>query len=192
MCTPMIQARIVKILVGPIALVIAFGVAWAATGGRSDPAAAQTVASAGYVAVSPNRILDTRSQAEPFVDLPITVQTGLGGVSAVAVNVTVTQAAAAGFTTAWASGPLPGTSSSNFAPGADIANFIVVPVSPQGTFLLQTSAPSELIVDIMGYFTTAGTIAVGGNVSAAITGYSPGSTVTSVVGTATNARSRGR
>ena len=130
---------------------------------------ASDVASAGrYVAATtPFRALDTRtgqgvagSTSSPAaggqVDLRVL---GVGdvpatGVSAVAVNLTGTEAAAAGYVTVWPSGSArPVASALNLDAGGTRANFAIVPVGAGGSISLFTQSGTHLVVDIAGWFT---------------------------------------
>jgi len=130
---------------------------------------------------SPARICDTRagnpsglsggdaqcngadSAGDPLVaDTPYTVQVdGNGGVpsqgvSAVVLNVTVTDATAQGYLTVYAEGgSAPTASSLNFiAAGKNVANRVIVPVSAAGAISLYASESTDAVVDVSGWFTT--------------------------------------
>ena len=79
------------------------------------------------------------------------------GVSAVALTVTATESAAAGFVqvvpTAGATG-LGRTSNVNLtAPGQTVANLVLVPLGVDGSVQVFTSSGADLIADVVGYFT---------------------------------------
>jgi hypothetical protein len=89
--------------------------------------------------------------------------TGVGGVpasgvSAVALNVTATQADGTGYVQAVpASGPTPYGASSNLnteRAGQTIPNLVVVPVGASGAIDLYTSVGTHLLADVAGYFTS--------------------------------------
>jgi hypothetical protein len=73
--------------------------------------------------------------------------------TAVALNVTLVEAGAAGFATVWPCGtPQPDASNVNFARGATVANGVVAPIGPDGSVCVATSADAHLLVDIAGWF----------------------------------------
>ena len=80
------------------------------------------------------------------------------GATAVALNVTATDAHGDGYVTAWSCDQArPATSNLNFVPGRAIPNMVVVRVSQaassRGTVCLDVSADVQLIADVMGLFT---------------------------------------
>ena len=118
-----------------------------------------------YHPVAPSRLLDTRSGLGAVVakllpqgslDLQVTGRGGLPatGVSAVAVNVTVTEPAAGGFLTTWPTGAvLPLTSSLNFAPSQTVANLAVVKVGEDGRIsFFNGGGGVHVIADVAGWF----------------------------------------
>ena len=85
--------------------------------------------------------------------------------SAVALNVTMVEARAAGFATVWPCGtPMPDASNVNFGQGGTAANGVIAPVGADGTVCIYTSADAHLIVDISGWFTGGETPAFTGNI----------------------------
>lgn len=127
------------------------------------------VASAGgFVSRTPYRVLDSRVGAggvtgpiAPGQTVSVTV-TGRGGipatgVSAVAMNITVTAPTAAGYITAYAGGTTkPDTSNVNYGPGQTVPNFAITPVATDGTmsFTNSSSGTVQLIADTSGYYLT--------------------------------------
>jgi hypothetical protein len=157
---------------------------------RGEPADAEG-GGAGYVPYIGGRVLDTRGANLTNPRVPgggiVNVNTGVIGAVAVGVNITLVDTLGPGYAAAWASGPWPGTSIINSdGPGQIIANFAIVPVTPQGTFQLLTQNPAHLLVDVMGYFPGGSTPPAGSGITVNITGYSPLTTITSVIGSATN------
>jgi hypothetical protein len=76
-------------------------------------------------------------------------------VSAVVVNLTVTQSQAGGYLTAYADGtPQPVASNLNFTAGQNIANLAVVPVGSDGAISLfnGSGGSTQIIADISGYY----------------------------------------
>jgi hypothetical protein len=149
---------------------------------------------AGYVAVNPGRIYDSRGPTSTNPPLAagaqVTINSGQLGASAVGVNIVLTETSGAGFLTAWPSGPRPDTSVINStAAGETIANFVLVPVAPDGTFQLYTQNPTHVVVDIMGYM-AGGSPLVPAGFTGAITAYDSGVTRTTVLGEVTNSTSK--
>ncbi|MFE6848118.1 hypothetical protein [Streptomyces sp. NPDC057686] len=76
------------------------------------------------------------------------------GVSAVALNVTVTNPREAGHLTVFPSGQTaPTTSNLNFTAGQTIANSVIVPVGADGKIDVRNGAwaGTDVIVDVVGY-----------------------------------------
>jgi hypothetical protein len=124
-------------------------------------------APAGYVPLTPTRVLDTRQPnavfagrvpAKGVVQLPLLGQGGIPatGVSAAAVNLTVDQPAGPGFVTAYACGaPVPLASNLNYGTGQVVANLATAPVpAGAGAVCIFTWAATDLVVDVSGYFTS--------------------------------------
>ncbi len=114
---------------------------------------------ASFTGQTPNRILDTRNAggATQAVTINLAGQVA-AGTKAVAVNITATEPAAAGYVTAYPCGSaVPATSNVNFTAGGTVANAAVVPLAADGTICLAASAPTQLIVDIAGAFAGPGT-----------------------------------
>jgi len=85
-----------------------------------------------------------------LTDLPGLVPAG--GVGAVSLNVTVTNAEKNGFVTVFPCGAQPFVSSVNFTPGVNVANAVIAPVSATGTVCFFANAPVDLIADVNGWF----------------------------------------
>jgi hypothetical protein len=85
-------------------------------------------------------------------DLPNIPQNA--GVLAVSLNVAVTNPDAAGFVTVYPCGTRPFTASVNFRAGQTVSNAVITPVSPTGTVCFYSLVPTDIVVDINGYFTT--------------------------------------
>jgi hypothetical protein len=109
----------------------------------------------------PTRILDTRGSPRPPAGATVTLDIrGRGGVpstgvAAVALTVTATDAAAAGFVTVWPSGlPRPLASNLNLErSGQTVPNQVIVPVGSDGKVKLYTDNGTHLIADVAGWFT---------------------------------------
>lgn len=110
-----------------------------------------TAGLASFGALAPARLLDTRQSARlgTGAKLAITV----GGQSAVALNVTIAEPAAAGFATVWPCGlPKPNASNVNFAKGQTVANAVNVGVGTNGQVCVTSSVATQVIVDHDGEF----------------------------------------
>jgi hypothetical protein len=136
-----------------------------------------------FVGAVPSRAVDTRNAiggplgvltpAAPRAVPVRGVTLDVGGVArqvpadatAVAVNVTMVEARAAGFATVWPCGSAqPDASNVNFARGATVANGVVAPIGPDGSICIATSADAHLLVDIAGWFTGGSTISFAPNI----------------------------
>ena len=127
----------------------------------------------GYVSMQPTRLVDTRNgTGAPKAQLPkngtVAVQiegadNGLllppTGVTAVALNVTVTNPRGAGFLTVYPAGAstVPNASNLNYSAGQTIANSVIVPVGTGGKIDITNggaaAAGTDVIVDVVGYYT---------------------------------------
>ncbi|MEX1105183.1 MAG: S8 family peptidase [Ilumatobacteraceae bacterium] len=127
----------------------------------------------GFTGIDPARLLETRPNLTTF-DLQ---QNGIGmrssglvtavavttrgivpsNASAAVLNVTVTNPAAAGFVTVYPCGSQPTTltSSLNFRAGQTIANGVISKIGTDGQVCLYTQVPTDIIVDVTGYFGAA-------------------------------------
>jgi hypothetical protein len=113
--------------------------------------------------VPPSRVLDTRGGAPVGYGaggaLALTV-TGRGGipatgVSAVVLNLTVTNPSAAGFLAVYPAGTAwPGNSNLNFSAGQTIPNRVIAPVGAGGAISILGSVDrADVVVDVGGWFT---------------------------------------
>jgi hypothetical protein len=158
---------VVGMLLAPLAL---------AASATTEPHAA-TPATGTYVALSPFRIVDTRTGAtDPATyagktlgaagTLPVQV-TGVGttpvptGASAVVLNVTAVVPTAAnggasGFVTVYpGGGTLPTVSNLNTTPGTNVANLVTVGLSSTGgVSIYNASGSTDIVVDVEGYYTS--------------------------------------
>jgi subtilisin family serine protease len=122
---------------------------------------------AEFGAVSPNRITDTRQDSTPVIgaldgsddDLVVAV-TGRGGVpatgvSAVAINVTVTGTQAGGYggyvTVYPCDSDLPNVSTLNFTSGQTVANAAIAPLSVDGELCVHVFGRASVIIDVNGW-----------------------------------------
>jgi hypothetical protein len=112
---------------------------------------------------APIRLLDTRTSTGPFTagqTMALQV-TGPGRAPAGAVgavlNLTSTNTPAAGFVTAWpCDADLPFASNLNPLPGRNIANATMVKLDGSGRVCLYSAMPTDLVVDLNGWFVPAG------------------------------------
>lgn len=122
-----------------------------------------------YHALPPARVLDTRSgdgavagkiASGGTLSLQVTGRGGVPatGVSAVVLNVAVTEPAAVGYLTAWPSGDArPLASSLNFTAGQTVANLVTVKVGPDGKVTFYDGGGAlHLVADVSGWFGTSG------------------------------------
>ncbi|HEY4024497.1 MAG TPA: DUF1906 domain-containing protein [Pseudonocardiaceae bacterium] len=129
--------------------------------GTAGPAA--TPVTGKYVPTGPTRLLDTRSGSAPApvgANQSISLQiTGVASiptsVTAVVLNVTVTNPTAGSFLTVYPDGPrLPTASNLNFSAGQTIANLVTVPVTDGKVNLYNLNGTVDVIADLFGYYTT--------------------------------------
>jgi hypothetical protein len=121
-----------------------------------------------FVPTKPSRILDTRTGngatgalgAGASIDLQVTGRGGVpaSGASSVVLNVTATEAAAAGFVSAWPTGQArPLASVVNLpARSATVPNVVVVPLGAGGKVSLFSQSGTHLVADVAGWFTGDG------------------------------------
>jgi len=118
-----------------------------------------------YFGLAPARILDTRIGvgaptaklgSGASMHLQVTGQGGVPatGVSAVVLNVTVTQPTIGGFLTAWPTGVTrPLVSNLNFVNGQTVANLVMVQVGAGGQIdLYNNNGLTDVVADVAGYF----------------------------------------
>lgn len=117
-----------------------------------------------FGALAPRRLLDTRGTtsapkaaiaARGMVAFTVTGQGVPLGVSAVVLNVTVTQPTSPGYVTAYPhGGPIPTASNLNFVTKQTVPNLVVVPVGGDGKVSLFNGSTGtvHLLADISGYF----------------------------------------
>ncbi|MER5487813.1 PKD domain-containing protein [Streptomyces sp. NPDC002812] len=134
----------------------------AVNGVSAENSVAITTEGSDFTPYTPTRLLDTRagsSRVAPYTSARVKVG-GFGtipaGVTAVALNVTVTNTKSGGHVTAFASGTdRPTTSNLNYEPGQTVPNLVIVPVGTDGYVELYNGGweSVDLIADITGYFT---------------------------------------
>ena len=128
------------------------------------------------LALTPSRILDTRDgtgatagivAASGTVDLAVTGHGGVPatGVSAVMLNMTVTQPSSEGHISAAAAGGTANDASNlSFAAGQTVANLVMVKVGANGHVTLANSSTgtTHVVADVAGYVVAGDPIAAGG------------------------------
>jgi len=142
---------------------------YAAGGQIRRISSAAAAADGAYTSLSPARILDTRDGTGGIsgpigpaagVDVQITGRGGVpaGGVSAVALNVTVTQPTASGFLTIFPSGSTrPLAANLNFDPGKTVPNLVVAKLGTGGRLaVFNSSGNTDVIFDVAGWYSDAG------------------------------------
>lgn len=119
-----------------------------------------------FVPLTPDRIVDTRiglglpGPLAALTSTPIQV-TGHGGVpangvSAVVLNVTVTEPTSVGFVRVTPAGGTSFVSNLNIeSAGQNLANLVTVPVSADGRVDVFSQSATHLVVDVFGYYTAA-------------------------------------
>jgi|GEM_PF-2192962 len=123
-----------------------------------------------FMSVTPARVVDTRPggtslrdvsrfKIDPsniaqvkFTDLSDVVPAS--GVSAVSMNVAVTETDGPGFVTVYPCGTRPTASSLNFTTGQTIANAVISQVSGAGEVCFYSSVAAHVVVDVNGWFAT--------------------------------------
>ena len=116
------------------------------------------------VPLTPARLFDTRTDStrtklgpQSVMDVQVAGHAGVpeSGVAAVVMNVTATDASAAGFITVWPSGdPLPVASNLNLTrSGHTSANLVIVPLGEGGRLSFFSEAGAHLLGDVTGYIT---------------------------------------
>ncbi|MCE9621425.1 MAG: SBBP repeat-containing protein [Actinomycetia bacterium] len=126
-------------------------------------------AGSDYTPTTAGRLMDTRLGASTVdgqfqatgaraagstTELQISGRSGIpADTKAVVLNVTATRATGNGFTTVYPCGATPpNTSNLNFVAGDTIPNLVIIPVGTAGKICLYTSAATDLIVDVNGYY----------------------------------------
>ena len=124
-------------------------------------------AGSGFTALPPQRILDTRSGngapvarlgADAAMVLQVTGRGGVpvAGVSAVVLNVTVTEPTALSFLTVWPAGEAkPLASNLNYEANKTVANLVVVKVGAGGQInLYNLAGTAHVVADVAGWYGT--------------------------------------
>ncbi len=125
----------------------------------SNPAAT----GAGFIGVTPTRILDTRlagaslnpgeSRALPVTRAPVPSLLSPTPPRAVVLNVTVTNPSSYSYLTVFPEGSVPLASDLNFVPGQTVPNMVVVKVASDGNIRLFNAAGTvDVVVDLVGWY----------------------------------------
>jgi hypothetical protein len=133
--------------------------------GGSAEAAASSTSTTGLTALTPVRLLDTRTGLAAMGPVPAGATVKLPAtdapdeppptVGAVVLNVTVTQPTRAGWVSVFPDGTSrPATSNVNFPAGATVANLVVAPVGSDGSVDLYNGSGGtiQVIADIPAWF----------------------------------------
>lgn len=127
--------------------------------GWFTPAGAPTATAGRFIATSPGRVLDTRATAKPAAGSTTRIDTSAvvpPDAAAVVLNVTATEATAAGFLRVQPTGATGvATANGNYVPGVDSGTMSIVQLGPDGDVEVYTSANTHVIADITGYITGA-------------------------------------
>ena len=132
-----------------------------------------TAQSALYHAITPARLLDTRDGAPVAaggtIAQPVTGVGGVpaSGVSAVVLDVTVTQPTSSSFLTVYADGAArPPTANLNFVADQTVTNLVVADVGADGKVAVFNAAGStHVVLDVAGWFAPDGATTGGGRYS---------------------------
>ncbi|MFI2606574.1 hypothetical protein [Kitasatospora sp. NPDC018619] len=155
--------------VGPDGYVYLFNSDWAPVDLLADVTGYFTNTTAsGYTSVPQTRIVDSRAglgtaqgqvPATSSFDVAVAGRNGVpAGVTAVALNLTVTNPQADGHLIAFPTGQaVPSTSNVNFTAGQTVANAVIVPVGQDGKVSVRNGSwlPADVVVDVVGYYSPA-------------------------------------
>ncbi|MGW1173291.1 hypothetical protein ACWD4P_06145 [Kitasatospora sp. NPDC002543] len=159
--------NLVVATVGPDGYVYLFNSDWAPVDLLADVTGYFTATTAsGYKSVPQTRIVDTREgigtaagkvPATSSFDVAVAGRNGVpANVTAVALNLTVTNPQADGHLIAYPAGQaVPTTSNVNFTAGQTVANAVIVPVGQDGRISVRNGSwlPADVVVDVAGYYT---------------------------------------
>ncbi|WP_128976316.1 hypothetical protein [Streptomyces roseicoloratus] len=115
-------------------------------------------AASSYEAVTPTRLMDTRTgtgvpKAKVGAGRTVTLGVTEPGVTAVAMNVTATNATATSFVAAYPYGTTrPDVSNLNFTAGQTVPNLVIVPVKDGRITFYNRAGSVDVIADVAGYF----------------------------------------
>ena len=108
---------------------------------------------AAYTALSPQRLLDTRSSAGPLgAGASVSVPGIPAGATAVVLNVTAVNPSSPGYLTAYPGGAaVPTASNVNFQAGQTVPNRVIVQVG-SGVSIYNFTGSTDVVVDLDGYY----------------------------------------
>jgi hypothetical protein len=100
----------------------------------------------------------TRLTAGGSISVQVTGNAAIpAGATAAVLNVTAVASSAQGYLTVYPHGASQPTASNvNYTPGQTSANRVIVPLSSSGAVSIYSSASSDVVVDVSGYYTAAG------------------------------------
>lgn len=128
------------------------------------PVASPTASATGFVALSPDRIVDTRNStgatrltAGNITRIQVTGQGGVpNSAKALLANATVVAPSAPGFLTLWnCSAAQPVVSTLNFSANETVANAATVPLDDSGRLCAYSNVSTDLLLDVGGYYSTS-------------------------------------
>jgi hypothetical protein len=139
------------------------------SGGSPPPSGPTRATPLQFVPITPCRVADTRNPTGPFggpelgggttreFDIPQSSCSVPASATAYSLNVTAVPNGFLGYLTVWPTGqPQPTTSTLN-SDGRYKANAAIVPAGTNGGVNVFVSDPSQVVLDISGYFAPAGT-----------------------------------
>jgi hypothetical protein len=146
-----------RTMVGMLATAMVLG-GLAATTAAAGPAGAAVVAPPGLVPVTPTRLFDTRSETLGRVPpngiyvLDLSAQAPPDA-TAVAMNVTVTEAVRDGYVTVHAcDGPQPATSNLNVEAGGTVPNLVTIGLGASREVCFVAHSGGHLLADLAGWY----------------------------------------
>jgi cell wall-associated NlpC family hydrolase len=160
------RARRLGRVLATLAMTIAAVLAWVVPTAVARTVTAANVASdlaasadtGALHAVTPTRLLDTRTGAKPaagaVLDLPVIGTAGVpAGAAAVVVTLTATNADGPGYVTAYPCGAArPLASNVNVVAGATTPNLATVAVGPAGDICIFVSVGTHMVVDLTAWY----------------------------------------
>ena len=134
-----------------------------------DDGVTQPTSAAGFTALTPTRVFDTRpGEAQGAVTVAKQRYGGTGnilkikitdtagvpttGVGAVSLNVTAIDPTGPGFVTVYPCGTLPVAANLNYTTGQIVPNAVIAPVSATGEICFYSYTDTHLVADINGWF----------------------------------------
>ncbi|MEP2372407.1 MAG: hypothetical protein ABJK40_11125, partial [Ilumatobacter sp.] len=115
-----------------------------------------------FVGQNPERLLDTRNAQPLAAGQTLAVDVGGRGsipvdASAAVLNIAAARASQAGYLVAWpCGGPKPSTAALNYSTGPAVSNTTAVALGTNGQVCLESSAPTDVVIDANGSFAASG------------------------------------